>query len=190
MMRQIKLPRKSFVINGKKCLCLGLIPLLTGCGDESFSDLHQYISQVKAKPKGIIEKLPEIKAIEPFAFKPEELRDPFTPMEQPAEIDGGESGPVVNSSVKKDPTRRKEELEAYPLDGLKMVGTINMKSKLWGLIRASDKTIHRVQIGNYLGKDDGKITRISPDKIEFTEIVADKQPGAWREQQATLALTE
>jgi len=175
---------------GKKCLCLGIISLLAGCGDESFSDLHQYISKVKAKPKGIIEKLPEIKAIEPFAFKPEELRDPFTPMEQPAEIDGTGEGAVANSSVKKDLKRRHEELENYPLDGLKMVGTINMKSKLWGLIRASDKTIHRVQVGNYLGKNDGKITSINPDKIEFTEIVADKQPGAWREQQATLALTE
>lgn len=70
-----------------------------------------------------------------------------------------------------------------------MVGTVVMKTGLWGLIKASDGTIHRVQVGNHIGKNYGKITRITHDKIELIEIVPDK-PGEWREQSASLALSE
>jgi type IV pilus assembly protein PilP len=70
-----------------------------------------------------------------------------------------------------------------------MVGTVVMKTKLWGLVKAGDKTIYRVQVGNYMGKNYGKIIRIQTDKIELMEIVPDK-PGTWREQQTSLALTE
>ncbi|TAL47488.1 MAG: pilus assembly protein PilP [Methylovulum sp.] len=163
------------------------IMLLAGCGNDNFSDLTQYISIVKARPKGAIEKLPEIKTIEPFIFKPEALRDPFKPLEQPEQVEN--TGTETGNGLKPDFTRRKEELEAFPLDGLKMVGTVDMKSKLWGLVKASDNTVHRVQVGNYLGKNFGKIIRISIDKIELMEILPDK-PGTWREQQTSLALTE
>jgi type IV pilus assembly protein PilP len=64
-----------------------------------------------------------------------------------------------------------------------------MKSSLWGLVKASDGTIHRVQVGNYMGKNYGKIINISTDKIDLMEIVPD-QPGTWREQQTSLMLTE
>ncbi len=164
-----------------------LLVLMTGCSNDDFSDLNQYISQVKARPKGPIQPLPEIKVIEPFVFKPEGLRDPFKPLELP-EQDSGIDISKTNG-IKPDPSRRKEELEAFPLDGLKMVGTVVMKSSLWGLIKASDGTIHRVQVGNYMGKNHGKIIRIVTDKIELMEIIPDK-PGTWREQQTSLALTE
>ncbi|PPD17233.1 MAG: hypothetical protein CTY24_15295 [Methylobacter sp.] len=70
-----------------------------------------------------------------------------------------------------------------------MAGTVVIKANLWGLVRASDGTIHRVKVGNYMGKNYGRIVNISKDKIELVEIVPDK-PGTWREQQAVLALTE
>jgi type IV pilus assembly protein PilP len=70
-----------------------------------------------------------------------------------------------------------------------MVGTLTMKSILWGLVKADDGTIHRVQVGHYMGKNFGKITSISIDKIELMEIVPDK-PGSWREQQTSLGLIE
>ncbi|MDP2903862.1 MAG: pilus assembly protein PilP [Methylovulum sp.] len=161
--------------------------LLTGCSNNDVSDLKQFISTVKARPKGLIEKLPEIKTIEPFIFKPDGQRDPFKPLEQPEPIEN--TGIDTGSGLKPDFTRRKEELEAFPLDGLKMVGTVDMNSKLWGLVKAGDNTIHRVQAGNYLGKNFGKILRISTDRIEIMEILPDK-PGTWREQQTSLVLVE
>jgi type IV pilus assembly protein PilP len=167
--------------------CVAFMVLLAGCGNDDFSDLNRYISEVKARPKEPIKPLPEIKVIEPFMFKPEGLRDPFKPLEQPEQAEGVDIS--TGSGIKPDTTRRKEELEAFPLDGLKMVGTLNMKSSLWGLVKASDGTVYRVKVGNYMGKNYGKIIRIVSDKIELMEIIPDK-PGTWREQPASIALTE
>lgn len=169
-----------------------LIPLvsvlnLTGCSNDDNTDLKTFIADVKARPKGTIEPLPEIKPIEPFVFKPEGLRDPFKSISDTEEAE--EAAIATGNGVKPDTSRRKEELESYPLDSLRMVGTVVMKSNLWGLVKASDKTIYRVQVGNYMGKNYGKIIRIQNDKIELMEIVPD-MPGTWREQQTSLALTE
>ena len=168
--------------------CAIILACLTGCGTDDFADLKQYISTVKAVPKGRIPPLPEIKAVETFVFNPTGLRDPFKPLAQPEQPD---ATPVLTtgSGIKPDFTRRKEELELLPLEDLKMVGTIKMKSILWGLVKAGDGSIHRVQTGNYMGKNYGKIIRISVDKIELMEIVTEK-PGVWHEQQTALALTE
>jgi len=167
--------------------CVVFIALLTGCGNDDFADLNRYIAEVKARPKEAIKPLPEIKVIEPFIFKPEGLRDPFKPLEQPEQADSVDVSKA--SGIKPDTARRKEELEMFPLDVLKMVGTVDMKSSLWGLVKASDGTIYRVKVGNYMGKNYGKIIRIVSDKIELIEIVPDK-PGTWREQPASIALTE
>ncbi|MDO9138829.1 MAG: pilus assembly protein PilP [Methylobacter sp.] len=167
--------------------CLALVALLSGCSNDDFSDLTHYLADVKARPKEAIKPLPEIKVIEPFIFKPEGLRDPFKPMEQPEQASGADVS--AGSGIKPDFTRRKEELESFPLDGLRMVGTIEMKSDLWGLVRASSGTIYRVRVGRYMGKNHGKIIRILNDKIELMEIVPDK-PGTWREQPISITLTE
>ena len=161
---------------------------LAGCGNDDFSDLNQYISKIKAEPKGTIRPLPEIKIVETFMFNPEGLRDPFKPLVQPEQQDKV-AEQSTGGGIKPDTTRRKEDLEAFPLEVLKMVGTVVMKSNLWGLVKADDGTIHRVQIGNYMGKNYGKIIHIGSDKIELMEIVPD-QPGTWREQQMSIMLTE
>ncbi|TRW99106.1 pilus assembly protein PilP [Candidatus Methylobacter oryzae] len=178
---------RHLTLSAIRISCLVFTTSLAGCGNDDFSDLNRYISEVKARPKEAIKPLPEIKVIEPFMFKPEGLRDPFKPLEQPEQSEGVEVS--SGSGIKPDTSRRKEELEAFPLDGLRMVGTVDMKSSLWGLVKASDSTIYRVKVGNYMGKNYGKIIRIVSDKIELMEIVPDK-PGTWREQPASIALTE
>lgn len=161
--------------------------LMAGCGGDDFSDLNRYIQEVKARPKGPIEPLPEIKVVETFVFKPDGLRDPFRAVEKSSEDSGLDLAGVAG--IKPDTERRKEELEAYSLDTLRMVGTLTNQKGLWGLVKAKDGTIHRVQVGNHMGQNYGKIIRILEDKIELMEIVPDK-PGTWREQQASLALAE
>lgn len=185
--RRLRSCRRSGSQAALQISCLVLMTLLAGCGNDDFSDLNRYLSEVKARPKEPIKPLPEIKVIEPFLFKPEGLRDPFKPLEQPEQAEGADVS--AGSGIKPDTTRRKEELEAFPLDGLRMVGTVDMKSSLWGLVKASDGTIYRVKVGNYMGKNYGKIIRIVSDKIELMEIVSDK-PGTWHEQPASIALTE
>jgi len=161
---------------------------IAGCAPSDYTDLETQIEEVKARPKEPIPPLPEIKVVESFIFKPEGLRDPFSPI-QPDKDNGSPINPIAGG-IQPDLTRQKEELELFSLDSLRMVGTLTMKSDLWGLVRASDGTIHRVHTGNYMGKNYGKILRITEDRIELMEIVPDQQPGTWREQQASLALTE
>jgi type IV pilus assembly protein PilP len=160
---------------------------LTACGSDDVSDLTKFIQEVKARPKGAIQPLPEKKIVESFTFQPEGLRDPFRAIEKNSD----EAGLDVSGAggIRPDTERRKEELEAFSLDSLRMMGTLKDGKGLWGLIQAKDGTVHSVQVGNHMGQNYGKIIRILEDKIELMEIVPDK-PGTWREQQATLALAE
>jgi type IV pilus assembly protein PilP len=183
--------KKAFYLQIKTLLhalfCL-LAFNLVGCVSSDVSDLDQYISEVKARPKGTIKPLPEIKTVEPFIFHPEGLRDPFRPIERLEEAEDIDNA-VANSGIRPDRSRRKEELESYSLDTLRMVGTLTLSNTLWALIKASDGAIHRVKNGNHMGRNYGEISRITDNKIELMEIVSDK-PGAWRKQQASIALAE
>lgn len=173
---------------GIKWVGFGVIAFsLAGCVSDDVGDLTQYIDGVKARPKGNIQALPEIKVVDPFIFNPDGLRDPFRHVEK-----ADDDGPIDVSSgtgIVPDTSRRKEELEAYPLDTLKMVGTLTMDKALWGLIKASDGTIHRIRKGNHMGRNYGEIIRILGDRVELMEIVLEK-PGSWIEQQASLQLVE
>ncbi len=164
---------------------LGATIGVSACSSSDMTDLEEYVRQVKAREKGAIEPLPEIKTLESFVFDPTGLRNPFTPTEgteESVEV-------AVQNGIRPDASRPREELESYSLDSLRMVGTVNMTSNFWGLIQANDGTIHRVRNGNYMGQHDGKIVRILENQIELLEIIPDG-PGSWRERQASVKLSE
>ncbi len=158
--------------------------LLTGCGNNT-EDLQNYIEQVKARPKGPIEPMPIIKPYETFAYSATSLRDPFTPPVVPDDSRSRSAG----GGIQPDANRPKEALEEFPLDALRMVGSLERGGGKWSVVKAPDGAIYRVQPGNYVGQNNGKITRISDELIELTEIVEDGQ-GGWIERQASLALSE
>jgi type IV pilus assembly protein PilP len=167
-------------------LVLSLLAL-TGCGEDDMADLNQYLEEVKARPKVPIEPLPIIRPVESFVFNPEGLRDPFQPLENA--LNGKNVDLSAVNGVKPDLQRKKDELEAYALDTLRMVGTLTNQKGLWALIRAQDGSIHRIQAGQHMGLNYGRVIKILPNKIELMEIVPDR-PGTWREQAASLALAE
>ncbi len=171
-------------MNRRLLSVLGCV-LLVGCGGRDLSDLEAYVAEVKARPKGAIEPLPEIKTMETFVFDPAGLRDPFTPEKQttPPQV------VMTGSGIKPDPSRPREALEAYALDSLRMVGTVKKNDSLWGLVQTTEGTIYRVKPGNYMGQNHGRIIHIIDDRIELVEIVPDA-PGTWRERQASLALAQ
>jgi len=187
MMKHYKLPLLHQLVN-LPVVSIVSLTLLAGCSNDDFSDLTQYIAEVKLRPKGTIKALPINEPVNPFIFKPEDLRDPFKPIKPVSPDETEQTG--QNDHRIKPPVHRKEELEAFPIETLKMIGTVNMKSVLWGLVKSSDKTVYRVRVGNYMGQNNGKIIRISADKIELMEIVPDQQPGTWREQQMSIMLTD
>ena len=84
-------------------------------------------------------------------------------------------------------THNPEELENFELDGLRMVGTLQNSADFWGVVLDQEGTVHRVKVGNYMGKNFGRIINIAEDKIEVREIIGDAQ-GSWEERAASLAL--
>ena len=159
--------------------------LLMACGGNTMTDLRNYVQKVKEREPGPVEPLPEIKQIATFVYEPGERRNPFV---MDIDTEAAEA-PQVDGGVAPDPRRRKEELEHFPLDSLSMVGTLEQDRTTWALITTKEGILHRVQVGNYLGKNNGQIIRIDEDAIQLTEIVSDGN-GYWRERQASVALSQ
>lgn len=162
-------------------LALGL---LSGCSSDSLEDLRDFVKNAHADRKPKIEPLPEVKPYEAFAYAAADLPDPFSPANlKPMSAQGKGSGP------RPDMNRRKEPLEDFPLDALKMVGTLSRGRQSWAVIQAPDGTVHRVQRGNYLGQNFGRITRVTEEKIDLIEQVQGAM-GEWVEREASLAIQE
>ena len=101
-----------------------------------------------------------------------------------------ETGPAsTTAGPQPDLDRNREELEQYALDSLRMVGTLDRDGTVWAIVRSPDSIIHRISVGNYMGKNHGKIIGISEDRIELMEIIPDGL-GGFEERDAALALAE
>ena len=157
--------------------------VLTGCSDEPHSDLRQFVKESENLPHGRIPPLPEVKPYEPFTYTAHDLVDPFKPrkIEPPKGSAGGGLAPDLN--------RRREPLEAYPLESLRMVGTLEQKKQIYALVRAPDNTLYRVRSGNHLGQNFGRIVQISESSIKLKELVQDGG-GNWEEKEQVLLLQE
>ncbi|MEJ2127966.1 MAG: pilus assembly protein PilP [Woeseiaceae bacterium] len=156
---------------------------LAACGGD-MDDLDQYINEVKSRPGGRIEPLPQIEPYEVFTYvaDAEGVRSPFVP-DTPQVASSGPGG------VRPDSDRSREFLEGFPLDTLSMVGTLYIGETMYGLVQTSDGLIHRVVPGNYLGQNDGRIANISESEIELVEIISDGI-GGYIERDAAISLSD
>lgn len=160
-----------------------LVILLAAC-DPGMSDLEVYVAEVKARKSNDIEPIPEIQPFTPYIYDPADRRDPFLPLELALQ-----GPPIVSSGIRPDTNRNREPLEEFPLDALRMVGTLQAQNTMFALIRGGDGIVHRVTIGNYLGRQFGKILGISEQKVEMVEIVPDGF-GGYMEQPNHLTLID
>lgn len=160
-----------------------LVAGLAGCSDND--DLDQYINETKAKPGGRIDPLPEITPYEIFTYTAdaEGVRSPFIP-DTPQVATSGAGG-----GIRPDADRSREFLEGFPLDTLRMVGTLDMGGTMYGLVQTSDGLIHRVVPGNYMGQNDGRISEISESEISLVEIISDGI-GGYIERDAAVSLSD
>jgi type IV pilus assembly protein PilP len=156
--------------------------LLAACSGEEHSDLKQFVKDSDNVPRGRIPPLPEAKPYEPFTYDAFNITDPFKPrkIEPPKTQTGG---------LQPDFNRRREPLEAYPLENLKMVGTLQQKKDMFALIKTPDNNLFRVKPGNYLGQNFGRVLSISEGNVKLREIVQDSG-GNWEEKEQTLQLQE
>jgi type IV pilus assembly protein PilP len=163
-------------------LTAGLV--LSACGGDR-DDLETFIDETKARPGGRIEPLPEITPYEVFAYTAdvEGMRSPFVP--DSPQISGG----PTDGGTRPDETRSREFLESFPLDTLRMVGTLQLGEVNFGLVQTSDGLIHRVIPGQYMGQNDGRITAIHDSEIELIEIISDGI-GGYLERDAAVALAD
>jgi type IV pilus assembly protein PilP len=157
------------------------------------SDLESYTKEVLARPGGRIEPLPEFKPYEAYAYQSAKAgtRDPFRLFyERDEEIakEGKDTG-LTPEMEKEILHRNKEELEKYELDSLRMVGTLENPDQKWGIILDPTGVVHRVKVGDYMGRNIGKITNIFEDRIELREIVRNSD-GVWLERPAAIALAQ
>ena len=154
---------------------------VTACGGRH-DDLEAWVAQVKARPGAPLEPLPVLKTFDAFTYDAFDLREPFAPWE-----DGEERVATFGAGPRPDPDRRKEALEAFPLDALDMVGTIGMGESMYGLIKAPDGVVYRIRPNNYVGQSDGRITGIYEDRIELVELTPNGV-GGWIEEPALIPL--
>ena len=170
-----------------RALCaVVLVVAATGCSRGITStpgdapNLEKWVADVRARPATPLDPLPVMQQFETFEYSAQGLRDPFS--DAWASADG-------NSALRPDPNRRKEPLEAFPLDSLDMVGTIGKGAAMVALVMGPDKVTYRVRPGVYLVQSDGRVTSVREDGIELIELVPDGA-GGWLERPASLALDD
>ncbi len=160
---------------------LAAFALLAGCGGESHQDLRAWMQDQGKGAKGRLDPLPQIKAYEPFTYNAYDLPDPF----KPRKIE-----PTKGSSrLAPDLTRRREPLEAYPLESLTMVGSLERGKGVFALVRTPEKDLYQVRAGNYMGQNFGVIMGIEEAQIRLKEVVQDSG-GDWVERSTSLQMQE
>lgn len=172
-------------------LCLILLGgvLLSGCTSSDEDELRSWMAQERANAKPRITPLEEPKPFKPQAYTAGDGMDPFNPLKL-IQVLRKESAKASASTDLLAPelNRRKEPLEAEPLDAMTMVGSLDKKGVPTALLRVGT-LLYQVRVGNYLGQNYGKVTKITENSIQLREIVQDGG-GDWIERTSTLELQE
>jgi type IV pilus assembly protein PilP len=162
-------------------LCVLIALLAAGCGGDPNQELRQWMDEQAKTMKGKVDPLPVVKPYVPFAYNAFDLPDPFKPRKiEPAR---------GSSRLAPDLNRRKEPLESYPIESLRMVGTLQQDKTMYALVRTSDRNVYQVRVGNYMGQNFGIITGIGEGEIKLRELVQDSS-GDWAERQSRLLLDD
>ncbi len=157
--------------------------LLSACTpSKDYSDLNEFMDEVDSRPRGGIEPLPPIETVAPFSYLASNQRSPFEPPVVLKRVDR-QNGPKVTP----DFNRVKQFLEQYPIGQLAMVGTLAQGPVVYGLIQDADGGVHRVQPGDFMGTDHGRIQGVGDTSIDLIEIVPDGT-GGWVERERTVSL--
>jgi type IV pilus assembly protein PilP len=159
---------------------------LAGCGESGEGSVSQWLQDQRAAAKPTVPAIPEPKRFTPFAYTQSSAIDPFNQQKLAVAL----KQEVVRSSnlVTPELNRRKEPLEAYPLDAIAWVGSLIRGGRPSALVRA-DNLLYEVKVGNYLGQNYGRIVKITETEMTLREIVQDAA-GEWIERTALLQLQE
>ena len=179
--------KSAAIARWKSGLFAGLACLLLGACSQEQDDLNRYIAEIKARPAAPIPPIPPVRTYTPYVYDGLAGRDPFraSTSEGSDETVPGKKG----KGPQPDLQRTREYLERFELDTLTMVGTFTKESSYWVLIQDPDAVVHRVSVGNYMGKNHGKITQIKPNATDLSEFISDGA-GDWIVRPVSLAIGE
>lgn len=163
--------------------------LVVGCGSTGDDELRQWMSDLRATTKPRVTPLSEPKQFLPQTYSMESGVEPFNSVKLTQALRRETNQSASNAAlIAPEMARRKEPLEAYPLDVMAMVGSLDKKGVPTALLRV-DKLLYQVRVGNYVGQNYGKIVKITENSIQLREIVQDAT-GDWIERAAALDLQE
>ena len=169
----------------RSLLCCLLPALLAACGDGGIPEVRQWMDETRRQTRVVVPKLTEPKKFTPFTYGGKNAADPYSP----AKFVNAMATPAAQGNrFQPNLDRRREPLEAFPLDSLKMVGTLRKQGASFALVQA-EHTIFQAKIGTYLGQNYGQVTRITDSEVELKETVQDAA-GEWVERTAKLELQE
>ena len=166
-------------------LCALLPSLLAACGDGGIQEVRQWMDETRRQTRVVVPKLAEPKTFTPFTYAGKNSADPYSP----AKFVNAMAKPAASGNrFQPNMDRRREPLETFPLDNLKMVGTLRKQGASFALLQA-EHTVFQAKVGNYIGQNFGQITKITDSEVELKETVQDAA-GEWVERTAKLELQE
>ena len=168
-------------------LCAAVVGL-SGCFGSDQDELRTWMTDQRAAVKPNVPPIAEPKKFTPQPYTEAGAIEPFNMQKLTQALRRDSNQPSTSGLIAPELTRRKEALEAFPLDSMAMVGSLNRTGQPVALISV-DKLLYQVKVGNYLGLNYGKITRITETELALREIVQDAA-GEWIERVATLQLQE
>ena len=158
---------------------------LAGCGAE-LGELQQWMDQQRKEAKPNVAPLQPPKKFDPQPYAAADAVEPFSTQKLAVALKRDERAP--SSLLAGELKRRKEPLEAYPLDSMNMVGSVNKQGRPFALLRV-DGLLYQVKVGDYLGQNYGRVLRISDNEMVLREVVQDAA-GEWIERNSALQLLE
>jgi len=165
-------------------LALMLVLLSSCAGGDKNADIKEFMAEVERKPKGNIAPLPEFEPYQAFTYGASNRRSPFEP---PIVVPAKTMEQKQNIGVKPPENHAAQYLERFNLKSLKMVGSLTQENLTFALVLDASGGVHRVQIGDYMGQNWGRIDSITDNGVDITEIVSDGQ-GGWLRRPRTLEL--
>lgn len=173
----------------RRALALAVFTMtLAGCGGGDEAELRAWMDDTRKTMRPTTQPVPEPKQFSPFVYEGKALIDPFDAQKMVLAVARQAQARASTSAIKPDLDRRREVLEGYPIDQLKMVGTMRQTGNNAALIDAAGQTF-MVKVGNYIGQNFGLIMKISETEVELKEIVQDAA-GEWVERPTKLELQE
>lgn len=169
----------------KRLMMAAVVCVLAGCSNDQ-GELRAWMQEVRANARPIQTRVEEPKRFAPFRYDDEAQVDPFSPQKLAAMVEGSQRAGA--NGLKPDLNRRREALEAFPLDTIRMVGHLANGQRNHALLQV-DRTVYQAHVGSYAGQNFGVITRISENEVLLRELVQDAA-GDWVQRDSTLRLQE